>query len=34
MLSDAAAAVVSAGLVEAAGWSMVKQFETGRVFAN
>lgn len=31
---QAAAAVVSAGLVEAAGWSMVKQFEAGRVFAN
>ena len=28
---QAAAAVVSAGLVEAAGWSMVKQFETGNI---
>lgn len=28
---QAVAAVVSAGLVEAAGWSMVRQFETGNI---
>ncbi len=31
---QAVAAVVSAGLVEAAGWSLVKQFETGNILAN
>ena len=31
---QAAAAVVSAGLVEAAGWSMVKLFETGNILPN
>lgn len=31
---QAVAAVVSAGLVEAAGWSLVKQFESGNILAN
>lgn len=31
---QALSAMVSAGLVEAAGWSLVKQFETGNVIAN
>ena len=31
---QALSAMVSAGLVEAAGWSLVKHFDTGNVIAN